>query len=453
MYQNIFNKQKELFLSKVTYEYEYRKKMLLKLKKLIKDNVERFEEALYEDLGKAKTESYMCEIGLVLDKINYAIKHLKSFMKTKKVSSSIINFPSSSYIVKDPYGVCLIMAPWNYPLLLSIEPLIGSISGGNTTFLKLSEFSVHTSKLIKELISSNFDEDYISVFDGGVEDTTNILKLPFDFIFFTGSEKVGKIVMEAASKNLTPVCLELGGKSPAIVTKNADIALSAKRIIFGKIVNAGQTCVAPDYIYVDESIKDELIRNLIINIKEMLGDNILNNSNYPKIISSRHLDRLKNLINKDKVIFGGNSTNDKLEITLLDNITFDDLIMKEEIFGPLLPIITYQNLDEVKLKLDRLPSPLALYLFSKNKKEIEYFTTYVRFGGGCINDTIMHLVGSNIPFGGVGASGMGNYHGRYTFDTFTREKGILKKSSSIDIKLRYHPYTNKKENIIKKILK
>lgn len=453
MYQNIFNKQKELFLSKVTYEYEYRKKMLLKLKKLIKDNVERFKEALYEDLGKAKTESYMCEIGLVLDKINYAIKHLKSFMKTKKVSSSIINFPSSSYIVKDPYGVCLIMAPWNYPLLLSIEPLIGSISGGNTTFLKLSEYSIHTSKLIKELISSNFDENYISVFDGGVEDTTNILKLPFDFIFFTGSEKVGKIVMEAASKNLTPVCLELGGKSPAIVTKNADIALSAKRIIFGKIVNAGQTCVAPDYIYVDESKKDELIRNLIISIKEMLGDNILNNSNYPKIISSRHLDRLKNLINKDKVIFGGNSTNDKLEITLLDNITFDDLIMKEEIFGPLLPIITYQNLDEVKLKLDRLPSPLALYLFSNNKKEIEYFTTYVRFGGGCINDTIMHLVGSNIPFGGVGASGMGNYHGRYTFDTFTREKGILKKSSSIDIKLRYHPYTNKKEKIIKKILK
>ena len=453
MYQEIFNKQRKLFLSKVTYEYEFRKSMLLKLKKMIKDNINKFEEALYKDLGKAKTESYMCEIGLVLDKISYALKNLKSFMKPTKVSSSLVNFPSSSYIIKDPYGVCLIMAPWNYPLLLSIEPLIGAISGGNTAFLKLSEYSVHTSTLIKKLIKSNFEENYIAVFDGGVDDTTNILKLPFDFIFFTGSEKVGKIVMQAASLHLTPVCLELGGKSPAIVTKNANVKLAAKRIIFGKIINAGQTCVAPDFIYVDEDVKNELIEHLIINIKEMLGDCILDNNDYPKIISKRHLDRLISLIDKNKVIFGGQNNIEKLEITLIDNASFEDKIMQEEIFGPILPIISYKDLNEVKLKLDQLPSPLALYLFSNDKTEIDYFTKYIRFGGGCINDTINHLVGTNMPFGGVGSSGMGNYHGKYTFNTFTREKGILNKSNFLDIKLRYHPYSDKKEKLIKKILK
>ena len=453
MYLEIFNKQRKLFLSKVTYEYEFRKSMLLKLKKMIKDNINKFEEALYKDLGKAKTESYMCEIGLVLDKISYALKNLKSFMKPTKVSSSLVNFPSSSYIIKDPYGVCLIMAPWNYPLLLSIEPLIGAISGGNTAFLKLSEYSVHTSTLIKELIKSNFEENYIAVFDGGVDDTTNILKLPFDFIFFTGSEKVGKIVMQAASLHLTPVCLELGGKSPAIVTKNANVKLAAKRIIFGKIINAGQTCVAPDFIYVDEDVKNELIEHLIINIKEMLGDCILDNNDYPKIISKRHLDRLISLIDKNKVIFGGQNNIEKLEITLIDNASFEDKIMQEEIFGPILPIISYKDLNEVKLKLDQLPSPLALYLFSNDKTEIDYFTKYIRFGGGCINDTINHLVGTNMPFGGVGSSGMGNYHGKYTFNTFTREKGILNKSNFLDIKLRYHPYSDKKEKLIKKILK
>lgn len=453
MYQTIFNKQKQTFISKITYDYKYRKEMLIKLKTLIENNISRIEEALYLDLGKSKTESYMCEIGLVLENINYTLKHLKKFMKKKKVSSSIVNFPSSSYIIKDPYGVCLIMCPWNYPFLLSIEPLVGCIAGGNTCILKLSEYSIHTSKLIKELLNSIFDESYICVFDGDVEETTEILKLPFDFIFFTGSEKVGKIVMEGASKNLTPVCLELGGKSPCIVTKSANIKLSSKRIIFGKIINAGQTCVAPDYIYVDENIKDELIKYMKDNIINMLGDNPLDNNDYPKIISKRHLDRLINLIDKNKIIYGGNHNCEKLEVTLLDNVTFDDLVMKEEIFGPILPIITYKSIDEVKDKMDTLPSPLALYLFSNDSKEIEYFNTYVRFGGGCVNDTIMHLVGKNLPFGGVGSSGMGNYHGKYTFDTFTREKGILKKASWLDVPLRYQPYTKTKDKIIRKIVK
>lgn len=453
MYQTIFNKQKDFFNKLKTYEYKFRKDMLIKLRNLIKDNIEKFEEALNKDLGKSKVEAYMCEIGLVIEKLNYAIKNLKKFMKIKKVSSSIVNFPSSSYIIKDPYGVCLIMSPWNYPLLLSIEPLIGALSGGNTCFLKLSEYSIHTSKLIKELISNNFDEEYIAVFDGGIEETSEILKLPFDFTFFTGSEKVGKIVMRASSENLTPVCLELGGKSPCIVTKSADIILASKRIIFGKIVNAGQTCVAPDYIYVDQDVKDELIKNIIKNINEMIGDNHLQNKDYPKIISKRHLDRLISLIPKDKVIYGGSYNEEKLELTLLDNISFDDEIMKEEIFGPIMPIITFDDISTVIKKINTLPKPLALYLFSKNKEEIAYFKKYVRYGGGCINDTIMHLVGSNMPFGGVGASGMGVYHGKYTFDTFTREKGVLDKSNLIDISLRYHPYTKNKEKIIKKILK
>ncbi len=453
MYQKIFNKQQELFNSRITYSYEYRKNMLIKLKKLISDNIEELNKVLYLDLGKSRVEAYMCEIGLVLDKIGYAIKHLKKWMKTKKVNTSFSNFPSKSTIIRDPYGTCLIMCPWNYPLLLSIEPLIGAIAGGNTCFLKLSEYSINTSKLLKDLISSNFDENYIAVFNDGVLETTEILKLPFNFTFFTGSEKAGKIVMEASSKHLTPICLELGGKSPTIVTKNADIKLSAKRIIFGKIVNAGQTCVAPDYIYVDENIKDELVKELINNIKEMLGDNPLQNDDYPKIISEKHLNRLLNLIPTNKIIYGGKYNSNKLEPTILDNITFDDEIMKEEIFGPIFPIITYKKLDEVFNTLNKLPTPLALYLFSNNKKEIKEITTYLRYGGGCINDTIMHLVGDSLPFGGVGSSGMGNYHGKYTFDTFTREKGILSKSTKIDIKLRYHPYNKKKEKLIKKILK
>lgn len=453
IYQEIFNKQKEYFNTLATYDYKFRKEMLLKLKHMIIDNIEDIYKALYLDLGKSKTEAYMCEIGLVLDNISYTLKHLKRWMKEKKVRTSFANFPSKGKIIKDPYGTTLIISPWNYPFLLSMEPLIGSIIGGNTCILKLSEISIHTSKLIKELIDQTFNLEFIYTTFGSVEETTKILELPFDFTFFTGSEKVGKIVMQASSKNLTPVCLELGGKSPCIVTKHADLELASKRIIFGKIINAGQTCVAPDYIYVDSSVKNKLIELLIKYSKKMITESPLKNDSYPKIISSKHLDRLKQLINKDKVVYGGKSNEEKLELTILDNVSFDDDVMKEEIFGPILPIIIYDTIDEVKTKLHQLNLPLALYIFSNNKKEIKEFTKYFRFGGACVNDTLMHLVEKRLPFGGVKTSGMGRYHGKYTFDTFTKEKAVLNKSTKIDISLRYPPYYKKKESIIKKILK
>ena len=395
----------------------------------------------------------MCEIGLTLNHIRNAIKHLNKWMKPQRVKTEIFNFPGKSKIIKDPYGVTLIISPWNYPVLLALDPLIGAISGGNTSILKLSEYSPNTSRLLKDLINSNFDSSYIYAFDGDVEESNQILKLPFDFIFFTGSTNVGKIIMEKASHNLTPICLELGGKSPCIVTKDANLEKASRRIIFGKILNAGQTCIAPDYIYVDKEIKDKFIKLLITEIKDKLGDNPCMNENYPKIINIKHLNRLLNLIDKQKLIYGGKTINNKIEPTIIDNVNFDDLVMQEEIFGPIIPIISYDDINEVCSKLKTMPSPLALYLFTNNKKIMKEVTTYLRFGGGCINDTIMHLSSENLPFGGVGDSGMGKYHGRYTFDTFTHQKSIFNKSNKIDIKLRYHPYSIKKEKLIKRILK
>lgn len=451
-YQIVFNKQKEFFNTRTTYNYQFRRNMLIKLKKMITDNIDKINEALKLDLNKSEYESYMCEVGLVLHDLSYAIKHLKRWMRDEKVKTNISNFPSKSKIIHDPYGVCLIMSPWNYPVNLVVEPLIGCIAGGDTCIIKMSEYSLNTSKLLMNLINETFDESYIKAYMGTLQETNFILDLPFDFILFTGSEKVGKIVLEKASKNLTPVVLELGGKSPVIVTSDASIKLASKRIVFGKILNAGQTCVAPDYVYVEESIKDELISSIKSEIERMLGTNPLENEDYPKIISKKHLDRLVNLIDNSHVIYGGKVKDLMFEPTLIDNVSFDDLIMKEEIFGPILPIISFDNIDSVIKNLNNMPKPLALYLFTNNKKVIDKVLK-LSFGGGCINDTIMHLSSDTLPFGGVGSSGMGNYHGKYSFDTFTRSKSILIKSTKIDIKLKYHPYNQKKQKIVSKILK
>lgn len=451
-YYTIYERQKEYFLSKETYDYSFRKQMLQTLRQMIQNHQHDICDALYRDLGKSEYEAYMTEVGLVLHDINYAIKHLKKWMKVKKVKTNISNFPSCSKIYHDPYGVCLIMSPWNYPVNLVFEPLIGAIMGGNTCIIKMSEYSIHTSTLLEKLISETFDEKYIKAYYGDVSETTEILKLPFDFIFFTGSENVGKIVMKAASNNLTKVVLELGGKSPVIIDENVDIRLVARRIAFGKIINSGQTCVAPDYIYVHEMVKDSFIQNLIKEIKEMLGVEPLNNPNYPKIISDKHYQRLLRLIDEKKVIYGGTATNQKIEPTIMDNVTFDDLVMQEEIFGPIFPIISYHNLDDVIKEIESHKLPLALYLFT-NDKNVKKKIMKTRFGGGCINDTLMHLSSETLPFGGVNNSGMGNYHGKYSFLTFTREKGVLSKSNHLDIKLRYHPYNEKKQKIVKKILK
>lgn len=451
-YQIIYNKQKDYFLSKITYSYKFRKEMLKKLKQMIVDNKEALVKALKCDLNKTEYESYMCEIGLVLHDLSYAIKHLKRWMKIEKVKTNISNFPSKSYITHDPYGVCLIMSPWNYPINLVFEPLIGCIAGGNTSIIKMSEYSINTSKLLVKLINENFDEGYLKAYMGDVTETTAILDLPFDFIFFTGSKKVGQIVMEKASKHLTPVVLELGGKSPVIVTNDASLDKAAKRIVFGKILNAGQTCVAPDYLYVNEDIKNQLIEKIILEIEKALGKNPLENSNYPKIINSKNLERITKLIDYHKVIYGGKHDQEKIEPTLIDNVNDDDLIMQEEIFGPILPIMTYRDIDEVIKYIESKDAPLALYLFTNDKKTIKK-VLQLRFGGGCINDTIMHLSSDTLPFGGVGGSGIGVYHGKFSFDTFTRKKGILQKSNKIDIKLRYYPYNKKKQKIINKILK
>ena len=452
-YQEIYKLQKEYFNTNITYAYRYRKEMLQKLYKMVKDNEEQLSKALYLDLNKSSLESYMCEIGLLLFHIRKAIKKLKKWMKPQNVKTELFNFPSKGKIIKDPYGVTLIMAPWNYPVLLALDPLIGAIAGGNTCIIKLSEYSTNTSKLLKELINHTFDNSYIYAYDGDIDESNQILSLPFDFIFFTGSTNVGKIVMEKASKNLTPVCLELGGKSPCIVTKDANLELASRRIIFGKVLNAAQTCVAPDYIYIDQSIKDQFIQLLIKEIKDKLGDSPCLNNNYPKIINNKHLERLINLIDNEKLVYGGNTINGKLEPTIIDNVTFDDLVMQEEIFGPIIPIIKFNDINDVYEKLKNTPSPLALYIFSNDKKVVKNITTYIRFGGGCINDTIMHLTSDTLPFGGTGKSGMGMYHGKYTFDTFTHSKSILYKGIKIDIKLRYYPYTLNKEKLIKKILK
>jgi len=453
MYLEIFNKQRAFFNTLVTYEYSYRIRMLKKLKAMILDNIDLISDALYQDLKKSPTEAYMTEIGLVLNNITYTLKNLKRWMKKRRTKTQVANFLSKSYVLSDPRGVCLIMSPWNYPFLLAIDPLVGAIAGGNTAILKMSSHSINTSKLLERLINQTFSDEYIKAFLISGAETDNLLKLHFDFIFFTGSKKIGMHVLEMASPNLIPVCLELGGKSPCIVTKNAKLDITARRIAFGKVTNAGQTCVAPDFICVDASIKQEFIKKLKLELVKMLGNTPLDNPSYPCIISSFHKDRLMKLIDGSDVVFGGLANEEKIEPTIIDNVSFDDPIMQEEIFGPLIPIIEYSSLDALKEKIKHMPLPLAFYIFSSNAKEQEEITRYFRFGGGCINDTLMHLVSETLPFGGVGYSGMGKYHGKYTFDTFTVKKGILKKSTKIDISLRYHPYNKKKERIIKKVLK
>lgn len=453
VYQQVFDKQTKFFQTKTTYSYSFRIQMLKQLKNMIVMYQKEISKAVFLDLGKSEMETYMCEIGLVLQSIKYAQKHLKGWMKTKKVKTSFVNYPSKSYVVKDPRGVTLIISPWNYPVLLALDPLIGAIVGGNTCILKLSEISQYTSSLLVQLLNQTFPSHYIKAYHGEVEETTNLLNLPFDFIFFTGSERVGKIVMEKASKHLTPVCLELGGKSPCLVTKDADIYLAAKRIAFGKILNAGQTCVAPDFIYIDETIKDSFIKELENELNQMLGNHPLDNQDYPKIIHPKHHERLTNYLKQETIIYGGKFNFEKIEPTLLYPVQWDSPIMQEEIFGPIFPILTYSSLEEAIKQLEKMPHPLALYVFGKDKDTLSSLMTTLRFGGGCMNDTVMHLVSDSLPFGGVGPSGMGSYHGKYTFDTFTRSKGILRKSTKLDIKLRYHPYTNQKQKIVQKILK
>lgn len=442
-----FYDSKAFFNTQQTKDISFRKEQLKKLSKAIKSYESDILEALYTDLGKNKVEAYATEIGITLKSIKNARKELKNWTKTKNVDTPLYLFPTKSYIKKEPYGTVLIIAPFNYPFQLVFEPLIGAIAAGNTAIIKPSELTPNVARVIKRLINETFDANYIEVIEGGIEETQTLIHLPFDYVFFTGSENVGKIVYQAASENLVPVTLEMGGKSPVIVDETANIKVASERICFGKFTNAGQTCVAPDYILVHESVKDDLITALSKTLREFYGQNIQQSPDYGRIVNLKHYHRLTSLLNSAQmnIVFGGHSDKDEryIEPTLLDHVTSDSAIMQEEIFGPILPILTYQSLDEAIAFIHQRPKPLSLYLFSEDENATQRVINELSFGGGAINDTLMHLANPKLPFGGVGASGMGRYHGKYSFDTFTHEKSYIFKSTRLESGVHLPPYKGK----------
>lgn len=453
MFKELLQKQRNYFHTEATKSYEFRMKQLNKLYDAIVSHEDSIIHALYEDLGKSTYEAYLTEIGVVKKELKDMMKHLKHYMKPRKVKQNLALFKATSKVYHEPYGNVLIIAPWNYPFQLALSPLIGALAAGNTAIIKVSEYATHTEKVIKTMIQKTFESQYVEVVTGGVEETQALLNENFDYIFFTGSPEVGKIIMRKASDHLTPVTLELGGKSPAIIHDGKEMYLIAKRIAYGKFINAGQTCIAPDYIWVKEGLKEALIESLKNAIESFYGNNPLEHPDYPKIISEKHYQRLLKLIDPKKVIYGGQHNHQKISPTLCDHITWDDQIMQDEIFGPILPIMTYQDIDEVIDTLKCKDKPLALYLFTEEKKIKDQIIQQLSFGGATINDTLMHFANENIPFGGVGKSGMGAYHGKHSFYTFTHNKGVVDRSTKIDLSLRYLPGSKKKANIVKKILK
>ena len=411
------------------------------------------EAALQSDLGKHPYESYFCEIGQVLEELSYLRSHLRRWAKPRRVHTPMTLFPAKSRRYPQPYGVVLVMSPWNYPFMLSMTPVLGAIAAGNCVILKPSAYAPATSKVLASLISSTFDPQYVSVVEGGRAENTALLDQRVDYIFFTGGVTVGKEVMRRAAQNLIPVTLELGGKSPCIVDATADLALAAKRIVFGKFLNAGQTCVAPDYLLVQEQVKDPLIHHLKQALEAALGPDPLSNPEYGKIINDKHYHRILGLLEGQTLLCGGQARDGKIAPTLLDHVDPQSGVMQEEIFGPVLPILTYSTPQEVVDFVSSREKPLALYLFSRSKEMQHTITTRLSFGGGCFNDTILHLATPYMPFGGVGNSGMGSYHGKASFDTFTHYKSVLVGSQHLDVPLRYHPYTPSKLGMLKKFVK
>ncbi|MFR9145829.1 MAG: aldehyde dehydrogenase [Mediterraneibacter sp.] len=412
-------------------------------------------DALKKDLGKSGFESYMCETGLVLEEISCMLKHIRRFAGEKRVRTPLSQFHSRSFKKPSPYGVTLIMSPWNYPFMLTLSPLVDALAAGNTAVVKPSAYSPNTSEILRKILSQCFDPQYVAVVTGGRAENTCLLREHFDYIFFTGSQTVGKEVMRNAAEYLTPVTLELGGKSPCIVDQTADIRLAARRIVFGKYLNCGQTCVAPDYIYCHRSVKDSLVKEIQRQIQLQYGEEPLHNPDYGKIINKKHFDRILGLIEEKKIVHGGNSDRDTLRIepTVLDNVTFADPVMQEEIFGPLMPVLVFDNLDEAITRINAMPHPLALYFFTSDKAAAKDVTSRCGFGGGCINDTIIHLATTEMGFGGFGESGMGAYHGKTGFDTFSHYKSIVDKKTWIDLPMRYQPYRKMHEKMVRFFLK
>lgn len=442
--QKLLDTQRNFYRSGATIPVKFRIEQLKKLYNAVKTHQNEINDALTADLGKSRYEGFMCEIGLALTEISYMIKHTARFAKRKNVPTPLAQFPSRSYKQPVPYGNTLIMSPWNYPFLLTLEPLANAIAAGNTAILKPSAYSPATSKIIAKIIGECFPAEYVAVVTGGRAENAALLEQKFDFVFFTGSAAVGREVLRHTAEHLTPAVLELGGKSPCIVDASANIKLAARRIVFGKYLNCGQTCVAPDYVLCERSVKDKFVEAVKAEIKRQYGEEPLANKDYGKIINEKHFGRLMGLIDKNKVIVGGNADESgcKIAPTVMDNVTYDDAVMREEIFGPIMPILTFDDFDAVIDELKTKDKPLALYLFTSNKAHVSRVIREISYGGGCINDVIIHLATSNMGFGGVGESGMGSYHGKDGFDAFSHSKSIVDKKTWLDLPLRYQPYGN-----------
>lgn len=449
--KEIVKEQQAFFNSNKTKDVSFRIEQLKKLKQILKENEPILFKAIYDDFGKSEFETYVSELALVYHEINNFIKNCSKWSKIKRVSTGLANFPAKSYIIPEPLGVTLVIGAWNYPYQLSLNPAITALAAGNTVVLKPSELPAKTSAVMAKIISDNFPSNYFCVVEGGVKETTELLEHRFDKIFFTGSTPVGKIIYQAAAKNLTPVTLELGGKSPTFVLADADIKMTAKRIVWAKFLNAGQTCVAPDYILVEKSIEIRFLEALKQELEQSFNFKNDIEQNYVRIINAKNFDRLSKLIDNEKVFVGGtlNAETRFISPTILHHISFDDEIMKDEIFGPILPVISFTNLNEVVQKVKEKPKPLSCYIYSKNKKVVTKLLKELSFGGGAINDSVMHLSNSNLPFGGVGLSGIGNYHGKAGFDSFTHYKSILEKPFWFEANFKYAPYSSLKLKIIK----
>ena len=442
--ESLVESQRAFFASGATLSVDFRINMLKRLREAVKLHEKDIAEALRLDLGKSDFEGYMCEVGMAISEISYMIKHCRRFSKDRRVRTPLAQFAAKSYQKPCPYGNVLIMSPWNYPFLLTVGPLSNALAAGNTAIVKPSAYSPATSELLACIIGEWFPHEYVAVVTGGRRENSALLDQKFDFVFFTGSQSVGKEVLRHTAEHLTPAVLELGGKSPCIVDESAKISLAAKRIVFGKYLNCGQTCVAPDYVLCHSSVKDKLLSEIITQIKAQYGDNFLKNENYGRIVNEKHFDRLCSYIGADKVAFGGEFDRERLQIqpTVMDGVTWSDAVMQDEIFGPILPILTYEDIDEVIFALEKKQKPLALYIFSESKKNVRKVTSRCRYGGGCVNDCIIHLATSEMGFGGVGESGMGAYHGKVGFDTFSHIKSIVDKKTFMDLPMRYQPYNS-----------
>ncbi|MEA5006505.1 MAG: aldehyde dehydrogenase [Rikenellaceae bacterium] len=450
--QSIFQSQQVFFRSQQTKDLAFRKRELLKLKGLLKANEEKLYGAIYEDFAKSKFDTYTTELSIMYSEIDYFLKNISRLSKPEKIKTNMINFPGKSRIYYEPLGCTLIIGAWNYPYQLTLLPVITAVAAGNTCIIKPSELPANTMNIMAEIINNNFPPEFLYVVQGGVEETTELLKFPYDKIFFTGSPKVGRIVYEAAARNLTPVTLELGGKSPVIVTKSADLRIAAKRIVWGKFLNAGQTCIAPDYLLVEECVRNRLLE--LIGERIGCSNYVDGSDNYVKIINKRNFERVVKMIDSTKVVYGGGFNQDTLYIqpTIMDNVGWDDAVMQEEIFGPVLPVIGFTDFEKALEKILSFEKPLSAYLFSNDERQKRSFTSKISFGGGCINDTIMHIANDKLPFGGVGNSGIGNYHGKFGFMAFSHQKAVFEKPNKGEFDLKYPPYTESKKKWVDKLV-